>query len=91
MQIEVVDIRKSMGDGNLKAYADVKIDGSLVVKGFTVMNGRKGVFVGMPRKAGKDGRWFDTLKPLDSSLKKEIEDKVLEAYDRETDGVRSSR
>jgi stage V sporulation protein G len=89
MQIEVIDIRKSVSDGNLKAYADVKIGGNLVIKGFAVMNGRKGVFVSMPRKAAKDGRWFDILKPLDESLRKEIEDKVLEAFDRETDGVRS--
>jgi stage V sporulation protein G len=88
MQIEVIDIRKIVSNNNVKAYADVKI-GGLIIKGFVVMNGKNGVFVSMPRKAGKDGRWFDILKPLDSGLKKDIEDRVLEAYDRETDGVKS--
>ena len=34
-----------------------------------------------------DGRWFDILE-VEDDLKRVIEDKVLEAYDRETDGAR---
>ena len=86
IDVEVVDIRKITGDGNLKAFADVKLGGRLVIKGFSVMQGKGGVFVSMPKKAGKDGRWFDILTPNDD-LKREFQDKVLEAYDKETDGV----
>lgn len=87
MEVEVVDIRKITGDGNLKAFADVKVGGTLLIKGVCVMKGRKGIFVSMPRKASKDGRWFDVLEP-ETELKEEIEEKVLESYDRETDGAR---
>ena len=87
MDVEVVDIRKITGDGNLKAFADVRVGESLVIKGFCVMQGKSGIFVSMPRKASKDGRWFDIVEP-DESLKRQLEDKVLESYDRETDGVR---
>ena len=87
VDIEVVDIRKITGDGKLKAFADVKVGDCLVIKGFYVMEGKNGIFVSMPRKASKDGRWFDMVEP-DESLKRELENKVLEAYDRETDGVR---
>lgn len=88
MDVEVVDIRKMTGDGNLKAFADVKLGGHLLVKGISVVNGKNGIFVSMPRKASKDGRWFDVLE-AEGSLKDEIEGKVLESYERETDGVRS--
>jgi len=89
MDFEVVDIRKIDSDGNLKAFADVKIGGSVIIKGFTVMKSKQGsVFVSMPRKAGKDGRWFDILTPMDETTKRELQDRVLEAYDRETDGVK---
>ena len=81
--VEVVDIRKINGDGNLRAFADVKFGGNLVVKGFSVVQGRNGIFVSMPKKAGKDGRWFEILTPTDEGLKHEIQDKVLEAYDKE--------
>lgn len=87
IDVEVVDIRKITGDGNLKAFADVKVAGILVIKGFSVMQGKGGVFVSMPKKAGKDGRWFDILTPLNEGIKQELRDKVLEAYDKETDGV----
>ena len=87
MEIEVVDIRKIVGDGNLKAFADVRVGDNLVIKGFCVMQGKSGIFVSMPRKASKDGRWFDILEP-DDSLKRELENKVLASYERETDGVR---
>lgn len=86
MVVEVVDIRKINGDGNLKAFADVKIGEDLIVKGFSVMKGKQGVFVAMPRKPGKEGRWFDIIT-AGNDLKRELEDRVLEAYDRETDGV----
>ena len=86
--VEVVEIRKAMGDGNLKALADLKINGNLLIRGFSVMQGRRGVFVGMPRKTGRDGKWFDILTPSDE-LKIRFEEKVLEAYDRETDGVKN--
>ena len=86
MDVEVVDIRKITGDGNLKAFADVKFAERLIVKGFCVMQGKKGIFVSMPRKAGRDGRWFDILLPADETFRSEIQDKVLEAYDREADG-----
>ena len=87
MDVEVVDIRKIMGDGNTKAFADVRVGDSLVIKGFCVMQGKSGIFVSMPRKASKDGRWFDMVEP-DDALKRQLENKVLESYDRETDGVR---
>jgi stage V sporulation protein G len=87
LDVEVVDVRKITGDGNLKAFADVKIGGNLIIKGFSVMQGKRGIFVSMPKKAGKDGRWFDILTPLDEGLKQELQDKVLEAYDKEADGV----
>ena len=88
MEVEVVDIRKSNGDGNLKAFANVKFGGGLIVRGFAVMNGVKGTFVKVPAKQIKDGRWIDTIA-IDDFLKQEVDGKVLEAYDKETDGVDS--
>lgn len=85
--VEVVDIRKINGDGNLKAFADVKIGDSLIIKGFSVMKGRQGVQVLLPRKPSKDGKWFDILTPLSDELKREFEDRVMEAYDREVDAA----
>ena len=87
MDVEVADIRKVNGEGKCKAIADVRIGEGLLIKGFYVMKGVNGIFVGLPKKASKDGRWFDILE-LEDSLKRVIENKVLESYERETDGVK---
>ena len=81
--IEVVDIRKIAGEGNIKAFADVKFSDAIIVKGFNVLMGKRGVFVTMPRKASKDGRWFDILTPINDEVKAEIEEKILDAYEKE--------
>lgn len=82
LSVEVIDTRKIVGDGSLKAFCDVKIGGDLLIKGFSVMNGKKGLFVCCPRKASKDGRWFDILEMSDE-LRTKIETKILEAYEKE--------
>ena len=88
MEVEVMDIRKANGDSKLKAYASVKFGGSLIIRGFTVLDGVKGTFVKVPAKLAKDGRWLDTIA-IEEFLRREVENKVLEAYDQEMDGVKS--
>ena len=87
IDVEVIQIRKINSNGKLKALVDAKVGGLLAIKGFSVTEGSKGLFVSMPRQVGKDGRWYDTMTPLDKSLKDEIQNKILEAYDRERETV----
>lgn len=82
LDVEVVDVRKILADGKCKAIADVRIGEGLVIRGFFVYQGKNGVFVSLPRKANKDGKWYDIIE-CEDDLKRTIEDKVLEAYDRE--------
>ena len=89
LDVEVSDVRKIVGEGTLKAFADVKVGGTLIIKGFRVVQGKRGVFVSMPQRAGKDGKWFDTITPVTEDFREELEQKVLEAYDQEIDGVQS--
>lgn len=82
--IEVMSVKRLSGDTNLKAYADVKLGDSVVIKGFSVMKNKSGhVDVLMPRRPSKDGKWFDTISLTSDALRREIEDRVLEAYERE--------
>jgi stage V sporulation protein G len=77
--ISVSRIYKLDTDSKLKAFADVSFSG-IVVKGFSVVNGEKGLFVSMPRHQGKDGKWYNTVNPLTKELKQQLSDVVLEAY-----------
>ena len=80
LKLEVSRLHKLEGSGSTKAFCDLSIGESLVIKGLRVVEGEKGLFVSMPREEGKDGKWYDIVKILDDELKQEFQDKVLEAY-----------
>jgi stage V sporulation protein G len=77
--ISVSRIFKLDTDSKLKAFADVSFSG-MVIKGFSVVNGEKGLFVSMPRHQGKDGKWYNTVTPVTKELKQQLTEAVLEAY-----------
>lgn len=79
--IEVADIRLVVG-AQVKAFADLKIGGRIIIKGFKVLKGKKGLFVAVPRKAHNDGKWYDMLLCLNEEDMRTIEDKVLVEYDK---------
>ena len=71
------DIPKS----SLKAYADVVIDDLLVLKGFKVLVAKSGgLFIGMPSKKGKDGKYYDQIEFKANDFQYELRNRILEAY-----------
>ena len=80
LKLEVSRIHKLDGSGSTKAFCDLSILDSIVIKGLRVVAGEKGLFVSMPREEGKDGKWYNTVIPLKREVKDAIERVVLEAY-----------
>lgn len=80
LKLEVSRIHKLDGTGPTKAFCDLSVFDSFVIKGLRVVEGEKGLFVSMPSEAGKDGKWYNTVIPLRREVKDEIEKLVLEAY-----------
>lgn len=81
LKLEIARMHKLDGTSNLKAFCDLSVSDSLVIKGLKVVEGKEGLFVGMPSEAGKDGKWYTTVVPLNKEVKDEIERLVLEAYE----------
>lgn len=77
--IQVSRIYKVDGKSKLKAFVDISFAG-IVVKGFSVVDGSKGLFVSMPRHQGKDGKWYNTVYPATKELKEQLNEAVLSAY-----------
>ena len=80
LKLSVTRIHKLNGDGATKAFCDMSVMDSLVINGLRVVEGKDGLFVSMPREAGKDGKYYNTVIPLSREIKDEIERVVLEAY-----------
>ena len=80
LRLTVSRLHKLEGTGSTKAFCDLSILDSFIIKGLRVVEGEKGLFVSMPREEGKDGKWYNTVIPLKREVKDEIEKLVLEAY-----------
>ena len=78
--IEVARIYRLDNGSRVKAFADVVVNGQTLIKGLRVVEGKNGLFAGMPKARGKDGKWYDTIKILDEELRQELQEVVLEAY-----------
>lgn len=78
--IKVERIYPLEGDGPTKAFCDLLILNSFVVKGLRVVQGNEGLFLGMPQEKGRDGKWYDTFRPVSKDIRKSLQDIVLEDY-----------
>tara|TARA_Y100001970_G_scaffold9389_1_gene10970 strand:- start:1997 stop:2326 length:330 start_codon:yes stop_codon:yes gene_type:complete len=69
--------------GKLRAFFDLKTNEGFVVKGFKLVEGISGLFVGMPSTQGKDGEYYDTVF-ADKDLREELQQVALRAYGQES-------
>ena len=65
--------------GKIRAFFDLRTDEGLVVKGFKIVEGSTGPFVGMPSQKSTDGQYYETVV-AESDLKEEITRLAMEAY-----------
>ena len=64
----------------MKAFADVAVNGALVIRGVRVLEGKKGLFVSMPQEQGKDNKWYDQVVCKSAKVFEELSDKVIDHY-----------
>jgi stage V sporulation protein G len=81
--VKVVRIHRHANDtSKLKAFVDVSIH-DFVVKGVRVVDGKNGLFVGMPQEKAKDGKWYEVFHPSTEEARQVLNDAVLAAYQEE--------
>ncbi len=68
---------------SLRAFADIEVNGSLLIKGVQVIRGKKGLFISMPRQKGKDNKWYETVRTMTPEVKEQVVSVVLSAYQKE--------
>jgi len=66
--------------GSLKAFCDLLIADSFVIKGIKVVQGKKDLFVSMPQQQGRDGKWYDTCHPVTPEMRDDVQKCVLTEY-----------
>lgn len=81
LTIEVRRLERLDGDRPTKAFVDIALNETLLIKGMRIVLGKKGLFVGYPREQGKDGKWYSTILPLSKEANQRISERILAAYD----------
>lgn len=77
--LEVVRLYRLDGESKTKAFVDVAI-GDFIVKGLRILQGQKGLFLGMPQDKAKDGKWYNTFYPKTKEARQDLTEVVLSAY-----------
>ncbi|MFA5089931.1 MAG: SpoVG family protein [Candidatus Omnitrophota bacterium] len=76
---QVNRVYKIEGESKLKAFVDIAV-GGLIIKGLRIVDGKKGLFLAMPRQQGKDGRWYNAVYPVSKETHAELTEVILSAY-----------
>lgn len=77
--IEIVRLYRFNGDSKVKAFVDIAI-GDYIVKGLRILDGKNGLFLGLPQEKAKDGKWYNVFYPKTKEARKDLSDMVLTAY-----------
>ena len=80
LDIEVAKIHRLEGEGNLKAFCDIIVSDALLIKGIRIVEGKKGLFVSMPSKQSKDGKWYDSIRPTSKEIRDALNDVIIKAF-----------
>ena len=82
--MEITEIRVTLRDEErLKGFANVTFDNAFVVRGMKIIQGNNGYFVAMPSRKRPNGTHQDIAHPVNSSMRRDIEQRVLAAYEEE--------
>ena len=78
--VKIERIHRLNGEGATKAFCDISILDTFLVKGLRVVEGKEGLFVSMPREQNRDGKWYDTFFPTSKETRQALQCLVLEEF-----------
>lgn len=68
------------GNSKTKAFIDLELDDTLVIKGLTLVEGNDGLFLSFPSKKGKDGNYYNSVYSLDKEWSNLLQDSCIKKY-----------
>ncbi len=69
--------------GKLRAFFDLRTSDGFVIKGFKIVEGINGLFVGMPSVQNKEGEYYDSVF-ADKDLRDELEKLAIREYGQDS-------
>lgn len=63
-----------------KAFIELVLDETIVIKGLTLVEGSKGLFLSFPSSKGKDGKYYNSIYSMDKEFTGQLEDACIKKY-----------
>lgn len=79
-EITILRIYRMEGEGATKAFCDIMIQDAVIIKGIRIMEGKNGLFVRLPNRQGKDGRWYNLVAPATKEVMEQLNELILGAF-----------
>lgn len=68
------------GNSKTKAFIELVLDNTLVIKGMTLLEGSKGLFLSFPSSKGKDGKYYNSIYSIDKEFTGQLEEACIKKY-----------
>lgn len=68
------------GNSKTKAFVDLALDDTLIIKELTLVEGKNGLFLSFPSKKGKDGNYYNSVYSLDKEWRQLLQDACIKKY-----------
>jgi len=79
--LAITDVQVRLVDNDrLRAWATITLNNAFVVKGIRIIRGNQRVFVAMPSKQQKDGKYQDIAHPISKDFRDFLEHRILAVY-----------
>ncbi len=70
-----------VNEDKLKAFVTITLDDCFVVRDIKIIQGHHGLFVAMPSRKRKDGKFQDIAHPLTPAMRNSMEKVILDRYE----------
>ena len=70
----------SNSNSKTKAFIELCLDKTLVIKGLTLVEGSQGLFLSFPSSKGKDGKYYNSIYSMDKEFTGQLEDACIKKY-----------
>ena len=75
-EVKVFPVR----DKKLRAFASIVLDASFMVNDIKIIQGKDGLFISMPSRRQKNGRFKDIAHPLNQETRQVLQDRILAEF-----------
>lgn len=75
-----ISCRPYSGTSKTKAFIDLELDGTLVIKGLTLVEGKKGLFLAFPSTKGKKEKYYNSVYSIDKEWTELLQDACIKKY-----------